>query len=781
MTRGSGSALARRDPVASRRAPSVARTLLQLLLALLLSALLLAAPGPASPAFAVDAAQVPVPDPPLEPPTGPLAPGTLAGVRDVLAAQAAALRTLDARAYLATIAPVGADARGILWEVPGDPRRRARAHLLDELPSPGQGRVDLADVRPIFAVPGDRGTVDVLARHLVAFRGADGQARLIEVLALERLRPVTEGTWEAFEWCRASWEEAARTWPVWLEGSVTLEPACGTLAATMTYRVYPGFPAEPDGPRTLVALSLSPTLTVTAVRGQDGDLEWEREGESLTVALPEPAWPAGREGGGQPLLTPPLVFTVHYGGKVPAGGRPGRGNLEYLGGEAVYLRPESGWYPRPAGGGAVRGTISVTTPGWWAGAVSGRLVAAGPAGGVGESRTLTWGLATPAELYLAAGPYCISESTTARGVRVRTFFYAREAEWASSYLEEAQDILAYFSDRFGPYPYPNLTLAEVQQFYYGGLSARSLILLEKSGQADVRTDAEARLLLAHEVAHQWWGEIVPIRREPDWFLWEGLASYCEALYAEGRDGREARDEVLGLQARTYAKSARPGWSVRTANVRTQEWQDAYVYEKGSWFFHTLRFLLGDDAFFALLREYADRFAGWPPMAEDFGGLVAEAAPEDDYVRSFVERWVEAGQDIDLALRDVYLRRVEVPGSPYVLAFDLRDVGTGAFPRAVVRVVLADGREHKVVCDAGENVLRLDGRPTIVEADPDRGVLDLSRSNNRYYIALGLFPVSEDTLADLAWVALAAAFGLALARLRACRRRARSVDVSTRGC
>ncbi|MCL6580878.1 MAG: hypothetical protein K6U08_04580 [Firmicutes bacterium] len=778
MTRGSGSAAARSGPVAPRRAPLVARALLFRLLL----ALLLAAPGPASPAFAVDPARVPVPDPPLEPPTGPLGPGALAGVRSVLEAQAAALRTLDAHAYLGTIAPAGADARGTFWEVAGDPRRRARTHLLDRLPPPGQGRVELADVRPVFAVPGDRGTVDVLARHLVAFRGADGRARLLEVLALERLRPATGGAWEAFEWCRASWEEAARTWPVWLEGSVTLDPTAGTLAATMTYRVYPGFPAEPDDPRTLVELRLAPTLTVTAVRGEDGGLEWTREGESLTVVLPEPAWPAGREGREQPLLAPPLVFTVHYRGKVTPSGRPGRGNLEYLGGEAVYLRPESGWYPRPAGGGAVRGTISVTTPGWWAAAASGRLVAAGPAGGVGESRTLTWGLATPAELYLAAGPYCISEATTARGVRVRTFFYAREAEWASSYLEEAQDILACFSDRFGPYPYPNLTLAEVQQFYYGGLSARSVILLEKSAQADVRTDTEARLLLAHEIAHQWWGEIVPIRREPDWFLWEGLASYSEALYAEERDGRQARDRVLSLQARTYAESARPGWSLRAANVRTHDWQDAYVYEKGSWLFHTLRFLFGDEAFFALLREYADRFAGWPPTAEDFGGLVAEAAPEDDYLRSFVERWVEAGQDIDLALRNVSLRRAEAPGSPYVLVFDLDDVGTGAFPRAVVRVVLADGREHKVVCGAGENVLRLDGRPTVVEADPDRGVLDLSRSNNRYYIALGLFPVSEDALADFASVALAAAFGLALARLRACRRRrAGSVDVSTRGC
>lgn len=198
--------------------------------------------------------------------------------------------------------------------------------------------------------------------------------------------------------------------------------------------------------------------------------------------------------------------------------------------------------------------MAVTVPGWWGAATSGRLVQATPAAGMGQVRTFTWGLDLPTDIYLAAGPYLIADLVTAQGITLRAFFYAREAEWAQAYLAETERILKVLSERFGPYPYGDLTLAEVRDFYYGGLSARTLVLLEKEWQADPGGQTWARDLLAHEIS----------------FLWEGLASYSEAIYAEEIEGPDGLRRVMALKAKSYAEAVRSHsrWSLGEANTRS---------------------------------------------------------------------------------------------------------------------------------------------------------------------------------------------------------------------
>lgn len=730
-------------------------------------------------------------DPTFQEPAEAVSAAVQTEVGLVLEAQAVALRNLDINSYLATFVP-GVDdpgrgpatSPGAGLEVVGRPAVRVAEDLFGAVP-PGSA-VRFAGITPVFAAPGPDGLVDVLTRHVVAYRTPEGGPGLADVTVLERLRPTKRWTpgdrpeseagtqttqgpgpgpaWQVFDWTVADEQTARLTWLVWLSGRVTLEPFDGRLEAELTYTFFPGFFEGRPGSPSVMTFDLADTFEVTAVRGPGGEPPWECRGGKLEVSLPPPAPRGGAvtAGAGVWAADEPTRITIAYRGHVVPSGTPRRGNLDYLGAEAIYLRPDTGWYPRPQEGdqtgGFLRGSLSVTVPGWWAAAAPGRMTAAASAGGVGESRTFTWSLDLPAELYLVAGPYLVAERTTAQGVTIRTFFYAREAEWSQAYLEEAERILGFFGTRFGPYPYGNLTLAEVQDFYYGGLSARTLVLFEKDGQADPGADPWSRDLLAHEVSHQWWGEMVPIVDDADWFLWEGLASYCEALYSEFREGPKGLSRVMEDKAARYAQAARwhGEWSIKQANVRTADWQDDFVYDKGAWVFQSLRFLLGDQAFLGFLRDYVDRYAGRQPTTDDMAGLVARAGGGDSYLTGFIHRWVEEPGEPDLALARVATARRPgtgggEQGGGYRLSFDLVDRGPTAFPRAEVKVVLADGTSKTYVARAGGNSLDLPQPAKAVQVDPDNEVLDLARSNNTWYLVAGV-PVPAYAAARAAGVA-----------------------------
>ncbi len=720
-----------------------------------------------------------VPDRAFSVPVDGVSSGTRAAISRLLETQAGAIRALDPEAYLGTFAGGGAGAvsspQAAGQEVAGRPATRVRADLFGALP--GGSTVELVGVTPLFFAPGPDGLVEVLARHLVAYRSADGPG-IVEVDALERLRPrerletgrrLAEPSWEVFDWTADDEATARPTWLTWLSGSVTLEPFDGRLTAELTYRFFPGFFPAASGVEEAVSFDLASTFDVDGVHGPTGELSWRRDGDSLTVTLPSPG-------------NAPSVVSIAYHGHVVSAGTARRGNLDYLGAEAIYLRPNTGWYPRPMAGaetgGFLRGSVNVTVPAWWAAVAPGRMTSAGEAGTVGQVRVFTWSLDLPAELYLAAGPYLIAERRTVAGVTLRTFFYAREAAWADGYLEEAERILDFYGERFGPYPYGNLSLAEVQDFFYGGLSARTLVLIEKAWQGDPRVDTWARDLLAHEISHQWWGEVVPVVGDADWFLWEGLASYCEGLYAEYREGPGGLARVMEEKTASYAKAARwhPEWSIREANVRTSDWQDDFVYDKGAWVFHVLRFLLGDDGFYGFLRTYIDRFAGRQPGTADMASLVARSAPDDPYLTEFTTHWVDQAGQPDLTLSGLSAGRAGDDGNGRAgcrLSFDLLDQGPTAFPRAEVRVVLADGTSRTLEAAAGHNDFDLPGPVRSVQVDPSGKVLDLARSNNTWYILAGVsFPVSAvgPALAGLAAIPVAA---FVLGGLLRSRRRPRS--------
>jgi len=214
---------------------------------------------------------------------------------------------------------------------------------------------------------------------------------------------------------------------------------------------------------------------------------------------------------------------------------------------------------------------------------------------------------------------------------------------------------------FGPYPYPELTIVAAplpgrgQGVVYSGLIFLSETLYRSPGRTQnllarrlARSPAMRVLLefvLAHEIAHQWWGTVVVSNRLRHPVLDEALAQYAAALYFRYRYGsrraRWIRQTQLAINYHFYrilgGKDTRAHRSLRAFRDHYQ--YTALVYGKAPFFYHALRRVLGPRAFVALLRRYyrAYRFRQATPKA--LPRLAAQQHPKKrKKIWSIYRRW-----------------------------------------------------------------------------------------------------------------------------------------------
>lgn len=207
---------------------------------------------------------------------------------------------------------------------------------------------------------------------------------------------------------------------------------------------------------------------------------------------------------------------------------------------------------------------------------------------------------------------------------------------------ETPQMLEVFSEKFGvEYPWTKYAQVAVAQFVVGGMENVSCTL-----QTD-RTlhDATAALerdsvgLVSHEAAHQWFGDLVTCRTWADLWLNEGFATYCEAIYLE--ETRGVDDLRLDMWGNQRGWMRRDGDSPRSMVVdffsRPDGRRSNNVYTKGSSVLHMLRFVLGDDAFFASVEHYLEKHRYGSVTTHDFQVAIADVTGRN--LEWFFEQWV----------------------------------------------------------------------------------------------------------------------------------------------
>lgn len=239
--------------------------------------------------------------------------------------------------------------------------------------------------------------------------------------------------------------------------------------------------------------------------------------------------------------------------------------------------------------------------------------------------------------------------------------FPHDSAWAvNGPFHRVGDIVDWFSRLVGPFPYDQLTQVEANTIY-GGMENPTAIFYAVDEYERRRLDES---LVAHETAHQWFGDAVT---ERDWrhvWLSEGFATYLAALWEEHVGGEIAlRDAMRRAAERIFASPSteHPMLAYLTDSLTSQ--LNTNSYEKGSWVLHSLRGVVGDSAFFEGLRRYYREYRDSTALSSDFARVMEAAAGQDlewyflqaltrpGYPRLEVS-WSRQGRRMTLAIRQV---------------------------------------------------------------------------------------------------------------------------------
>jgi aminopeptidase N len=270
------------------------------------------------------------------------------------------------------------------------------------------------------------------------------------------------------------------------------------------------------------------------------------------------------------------------------------------------------------------------------------------------------------------------------------------------------------------YPYPRYAQTFVADFIFGGMENISATTLTETSLLDKRAslDADADGLLAHELAHQWFGDLLTCRDWSHGWLNEGFATYFEALFTESAKGIDEFRYELHSNAQIYmgedsARYRRP--IVNNVYHEPIDLFDRHLYEKGSLVLHMIRTVLGDALWTKAIHHYVQKHRSTNVTTPDFQRAITEAT----------------GRNIDW-LFDQYVYRGGHPALK--IAFEWDDAvkraklsvqqtqdETELFRLPVAADFTVDGKLHRFDIEVSEKAhsffFALPGKPDMVRFDP----------------------------------------------------------------
>lgn len=279
----------------------------------------------------------------------------------------------------------------------------------------------------------------------------------------------------------------------------------------------------------------------------------------------------------------------------------------------------------------------ITVPGGYLAISNGRLVSKEAAG---DWFTFHWKEDIPHSAYLnsfVVGKFGVIEDR-AEGVPLQYYFPESKRGDALRLFGLTPDMLRVFESLTRvKYPYEKYAQVAVHDFLIGGMENVSATTLTDTRFPDERSEEDyaARYsrpdrnhieLVAHELAHMWFGDLVTAKHWSHLWLNEGFATYFQALYTREKFGEDEFRHDMHSKAETYFEEDDAMYRraiVDDVYVYSDDVFDSYAYEKAAWMIHQLRYLLGDDLFFDATSEYLKRYAASNADTHDFMKVMEE--------------------------------------------------------------------------------------------------------------------------------------------------------------
>ena len=227
--------------------------------------------------------------------------------------------------------------------------------------------------------------------------------------------------------------------------------------------------------------------------------------------------------------------------------------------------------------------------------------------------------ATPLELptkvmVIGVAEFAVQHLGEITEIPLSSWVYPENKEAGFYDYAQAEDILQFFTEKIAPFPFTKLANVQSTTRYGGMENAGNIFYFENS--VDGKRSSE--FLLAHEIAHQWFGDSAS---EIDWsHLWlsEGFATYFTDLYAEHQYGKSKLDEKLQEERRQvigFSQSTKTA-VIDSSRTNLMELLNPNSYQKGAWILHMLRRKVGDENFWKAIQQYYQKYKFSNATSED---------------------------------------------------------------------------------------------------------------------------------------------------------------------
>lgn len=255
----------------------------------------------------------------------------------------------------------------------------------------------------------------------------------------------------------------------------------------------------------------------------------------------------------------------------------------------------------------------------------------------GETTTFVFEARDPMASYLATiniDEFDVETSQSESGVPIRNYYPTGSPEAMRRPFERQGEMIDYFSELFGAYPFEVYGALVIDTAFGAALETQTLSIFSKA-MIDPNELEGSESVVAHELAHQWFGDSVSLADWRDIWLNESFATYAQGLWMEQTRGGDALDrwvrEIYAYVRENRQSMTPPGEP--TANRLF----NAGVYYWGALALHALRLEVGDENFFAILQTYHERFKGGNARTADFIAVAEEVSGKE--LSAFFDSWL----------------------------------------------------------------------------------------------------------------------------------------------